>query len=354
MSDGSGKTMIAKDALETFAAALLEAGGFRPDYARQTAELLVWANLRGAESHGVLRIPRYVEMVEQGIVNGRAEPKFARQFGAIAVIEGDRVPGASGMIMTSDHAVALAGQFGIGLCSIMHTSHAGAVGYFAERVTRSGKIGLVMSASKPLMVYHGSRTEGVSTNPLAIGVPADDPDRPILLDMSTAAVALGKILAAKDAGKPIPQDWAVDANGVATTDPAKVKAVLPMAGPKGSGLSLMIEILVSVLGGNPLISRALLEKQDAGFNGLVVAIDPMAFGLEKAFGDEVEQLAHAIRSLPPADDAEQIWLPGERGYKESLGRLARGIPIAPGTVDRLIKEAGKRQVPVPDEFHGHH
>lgn len=350
MSEGSGKKVIGKQALEDFAIALLEASGFRSDYARQTAELLVWANLRGADSHGILRIPRYIEMVEQGIVNGRAEPKFTRQFGAIAVLDGDRVPGASGMVMASDKAVQLAGQFGIGLCSIMHTSHAGAVGYYAERATRAGKIGLIMSASKPLMIYHGSRAEGVSTNPLAIGVPTEDPDRPILLDMSTAAVALGKIMAAKDTGVSIPEDWGVDANGVATTDPAKVQAVLPMAGPKGSGLSLMIEILVSLLGGNPLISRALVEKRDAGFNGLVIAIDPKAFGLDKAFENEVEQLADAIRSLPPASASEPIRLPGERGYEESQARLSGGIPIASGSIARLIKEADKRQVQIPNIF----
>lgn len=341
------KKLIDKASLEAFSASLLEAGGFRSDYARQTAELLVWANLRGADSHGVLRIPRYIEMIEQGIVHGRAEPRFSSEFGAIAVIEGDRVPGAAGMTMATDKAVELAQKFGIGLCSILRTSHAGAIGYFAERATKAGKVGLIMSASKPLMIYHGSRAEGVSTNPLSIGVPSGDRDRPILLDMSTAAVALGKIMAARDAGRSIPEGWAVDAEGVATADPAKVRALLPMAGPKGSGLSLMIEILVSVLAGNPLISSALMEKRDAGFNGLAIAIDPKAFASNQMFTDDVGRLADAIRALPPAEGVDQVRLPGEGGFGLAGEREASGIPLVPGTIAKLKEQASKLSIEVP-------
>lgn len=350
MTLSAAKKVVSKEALEAFSAALLEAGGFRPAYARQSAELLVWANLRGAESHGVLRIPRYIEMLELGIVKGDARPELSREFGAVAVIEGDRVPGATGMSMAADKAVALAGTFGIGLCSIVRTSHCGAIGYFTEKVAKAGMIGISMSASKPLMVYHGSRSEGVSTNPLSIAAPSKDASRPIVLDMSTAAVALGKVMAAKDAGKPIPPDWGVDSNGVATTDPAKVKAVLPMAGPKGSGLSLMIEILVSVLGGNPLISAALTAKEGAGFNGLVIAIGPKAFGDAAGFLHDVEQLARAIKSLPPAAGVDQVQLPGERGFEMAERRVKEGIPLASGTVRRLVEEAGRLRVAVPPVF----
>ena len=111
-----------------------------------------------------------------------------------------------------------------------------------------------MTASKPLMIYHGSKAEGVSTNPIAIAAPTADADRPIVLDMSTAAVAAGRISAARDAGASIPLGWGIDRDGRDTTDPAAVKSVLPMAGPKGSGLSLLIEVLASVLVGNPIIA----------------------------------------------------------------------------------------------------
>lgn len=347
MSGANGSVSIPKDALEAFAAALLRAGGFAEEHARRSAELLVWANLRGAESHGVLRIPRYIEMVEQGIVNGDAQPRIAQRFGAVTVIEGDRVPGASGMYAAAETAISLAADHGIGLCSIVRTSHAGAVGYFAEQVARAGMIGIAMSASKPLMIYHGARVEGVSTNPLAIGVPRRDAGRPLLLDMSTAAVALGKIMAAKDAGRAIPPGWGVDVEGAETTDPAKVKAVLPMAGAKGSGLSLMIEVVVSILAGNPIIATALGEKRDAGFNGSVIALDPRTLGAGKRFEDDVERLASAIVALPPAQGVDAVRLPGERGYHLADERLACGIPIAAGTATRLAEEARRWDVALP-------
>ncbi|CAN7668417.1 Ldh family oxidoreductase [Pararhizobium sp. LjRoot255] len=336
---------IDKVSLESFSAALLVAGGFRPEDARKTAELLVWANLRGAESHGVLRIPRYIEMAGHGAINTTAQPVFTRTFGAIATLDADRAPGAVGMQKAIDKAVELAGTHGIGLCSAIRITHAGAIGYFAEKIAERGMIGIAMTASKPLMIYHGARVEGVSTNPLAIAAPTRG--RPLILDMSTAAVALGKIMAAKDAGGSIPADWGVDAAGNATTDPSKVSAVLPMSGPKGSGLSLMIEVLSSVLGGNPLISVALGEKRDAGFNGLVIAINPGVIGDQEHFIDEVEQLARAIKALPPAAGVDDVLLPGERGFAIADARRETGIPLSAGTVKRLAAEAQKYHLDVP-------
>lgn len=350
MSGASETKPISKRALEDFAAVLLQAGGFSEEYARQSAELLVWANMRGADSHGVLRIPRYIEMVELGIVKGRAEPIVSHEFGAICRLDGDLVPGAAGMSMAAKKAIELAGKFGIGLCEISRTSHAGAIGYFAEKIAQAGMIGIVMSASKPLMVYHGARGEGVSTNPIAISAPAGDTGNPLIFDMSTAAVALGKIMAAKDAGHSIPLDWAVNAEGVPTADPTEAKAVLPMAGPKGSGLSLMIEIVVSVLGGNPLISAALSEKKDNGFNGLAIAINPLAFGLSHPVAEDIAALAQAIKALPPAAGVDEVLLPGERGYLTAARRSADGIPIAAGTAKRLSQEGTKLGVAVPAEF----
>ena len=344
------RRIVDSDTLRSFAANLLQAGGFAPHHAAQTADLLVWANLRGADSHGVLRIPRYVEMVELGIINPKAELRFVTDLGPIAVLEADRAPGAAGMILAAEKAIALASKSGLGWCSARNITHAGAVGYYAQMVSRAGMIGIVMTASRPLMVYFGSKAEGVSTNPIAIAAPTENPDRPILLDMSTAAVALGKIMAAKDAGKTIPPGWGVDENGADTTDPKAVKAVLPMAGPKGSGLSLMIEILSSLLIANPIISTALNGSAEAPFNGLVMAIDPSAFGNKAAFAQAMDELCQSIKGLPPASDAEPVLLPGERGFAELDRRKREGIPLASGTLSRLVALAAKQSVPVPSSL----
>jgi ureidoglycolate dehydrogenase (NAD+) len=342
-----GKRIVDSEALRGFSADLLRAGGFVPDHAAQTADLLVWANLRGADSHGVLRIPRYVEMVELGIINPNAEPRLVTDFGAIAVLDADRAPGAVGMVLAADKAVSLATRSGIGWCSAKNVTHAGAVGYYAQKVAQAGMIGIVMTASKPLMIYFGSKAEGVSTNPIAIAAPTARLDRPILLDMSTAAVALGKIMAASDAGKAIPHGWGVDENGADTTDPKAVKAVLPMAGPKGSGLSLMIEILSSVLVTNSIIAPSLNGSTESPFNGLVIAVDPSAFGEKADFTRDIDELCQAIKGLPPASDTGQVFLPGERGYAELDKRMQGGIPLAAGTVSRLVALATKHAVAIP-------
>src|SRR3954471_115585 len=161
--------IVDSNTLRSFSTSLLKAGGFSPDHAAQTAAMLVWANLRGADSHGVLRIPRYVEMVELGLINPAAEPRQVSGKGAVALIDAQRAPGAVAMNIAARTATRLAEVHGIGWCAVRAITHAGAIGYFAEQVTRSGLVAIAMTASKPLMIYHGSKAEGVSTNPIAIG-----------------------------------------------------------------------------------------------------------------------------------------------------------------------------------------
>lgn len=332
----SGQRIVSDHKLTKLANDLLLAGGFSAQQARETADLLVWANLRGIESHGVLRIPRYVEMREQGLINGAAAPRQVAGKGAISVMDADRAPGAQAMNLAASTAVELAETHGIGWCAVRGMTHAGAIGYYAEQVAKRGFVGIAMTASKPLMVYFGAKGEALSTNPLAIAAPTEDAGQPVILDMSTSAVALGKLMAAKDGGRPIPKGWAVDQDGADTTDPVAAKALLPMAGPKGSGLSLMIEILASVMSGNPLISVALQQGGDPGGNGLVAALDPAAFGLSVPLGTAVQELCDAIHALPPAPGTEAVLLPGERGFRTMVTRLRDGIPVATGTLNRLV------------------
>jgi ureidoglycolate dehydrogenase (NAD+) len=348
MSGQDGKKRIPAAALRAFAAELLVSGGFSPSDAAKTADLLVWANARGVASHGVMRIPRYIEMVELSLIKPDAKPHFASTFGATAVLEGGNAPGAVVMSMAMARATELAGKFGIGWCSARNITHAGAVGYFAEEAARSGRIGIAMTASKPLMSYYGAKAEGVSTNPLAIGVPNPLGGNPILLDMSTSAAALGKIMAAKEAGTSIPVGWGVDANGADTTDPKALKFLLPMAGPKGSGLSLMIEVLCSVLVGNPLIARALSGDGKGSFNGLAMSLSIEAFGDVDQFHRDIADLGNAIKALPKADGVSELLLPGERGYVQSAKTEATGIVLAAGTAASLVKTARARSVAVPE------
>lgn len=335
MAAQPNERIVRREPLLRAASDLLAAGGFSAEQATQTAALLVWANLRGIDSHGVLRIPRYVEMCQQGLINAAAAPRIVAGKGAIRVIDADRAPGAQAMTLAATTAVDIAGEHGLGWCAVRAITHAGAIGYYAEQVALRGLVAIVMTASKPLMVYFGAKGEALSTNPIAIAAPTADPARPLILDMSTSAVALGKLMAAKDSGEAIPLGWAVDQDGVDTTDPAAAKALLPMAGPKGSGLSLMIEVLASVMAGHPLIAPALRSGDDRGGNGLVAALDPAAFGTDVSFAGAVQELCDAIKALPPAAGNDLVLLPGERSRNTLQARLEGGIPVAVGTLKRL-------------------
>ena len=339
---------IRSEDLRDFSSRLLEAAGFGKGTADEMADLLVWANLRGVDSHGVLRIPRYVEMLDLGLLNADFDIVEAHRSGAVCVLDADRAPGATAMNRAVRTASALAEASGLGWCGVRNTSHAGAIGYFVQKLTHEGKVGIAMTASKPLMSYHGAKGEALSSNPLAIGIPQPGGRPAIILDMSTASVALGKVMAARDANRSIPPGWAVDADGADTTDPHKVAALLPMAGAKGSGLSLMIEILCSLLVANPSIAPVLSGGKSGGFNGMVLAVDPGAFGDRALFLQHVAELADAIHRLEPAVAAERVLLPGERGRMTEERRREQGIPLAEGTLAKLAALAGKLDVTLPD------
>lgn len=323
--------------LQRYAAALLAGSGFGRKQAEETAELLVWANARGVDSHGVLRIPRYVEMVEAGTIKPDAVPEVVEHKGAISVLEASRAPGATAMIAAIEEAVAQASKFGVAWCAARNITHAGAIGYYALRAAAKGYVGIVMTASVPLMAYQGSRGSVVSTNPLAIAVPSTGD--PIVLDMSTANVALGKVMAAKDAGKSIPPDWGVNAQGQPTTDPKQVATLTPLGGAKGSGLSLMIEIMVSVLVNNPVIAPALRGHGSGRMNGLAIAVKIDALSASDHFAQQVAELARALKAVPLATGTSSILMPGERGFAEAAARETGGIPLPRGTVERLARLA---------------
>jgi ureidoglycolate dehydrogenase (NAD+) len=244
MPSNAGSHVISSADLERFARALFVAAGVAPAMADAWAKSLVWANLRGVDSHGVLRIPGYIERLKSKAINPAPDMRVEKRAGALAVLEADRAPGAVAMTVAMAEAIARAREAHIGWCAARNITHAGAVGYFALQAANAGMAGIDMSASGPMMAYHGAKVAGVSSNPLAIAFPAKD-RQPLLLDMSTSTVAMGKVMSARDAGRDIPLGWGLDAEGRDTTDPGKLATLLPLGGPKGSGLSFMIECLAA-------------------------------------------------------------------------------------------------------------
>jgi ureidoglycolate dehydrogenase (NAD+) len=334
--------------LRDFATAILHAAGVERALADEWAKVLVWANLRGHDSHGVLRIPRYLDLLRRNAINATPDMRIERRAGAIVVLEADLAPGAVAMSRAMKEAIACARSVHVGWCAARNITHAGAIGYFARQAAEAGMAGIVMTASGPMMAYHGARVSGVSTNPLAIAVPGKT--RSFLLDMSTSNVAMGKILDARDKGAAVPAGWGLDAAGRDTTDPHEITTLLPLGGPKGSGLSLMIECLASLAIENPLIAPALADRNSTDspvLNGVAIAVDLAALGNADAFMNEVEQLGAAIQKLPRADGVDRILLPGERGDRIHQERKAAGVLIPKGTWSRLLAAAATVGVKAP-------
>jgi ureidoglycolate dehydrogenase (NAD+) len=340
---------IGKAELQEFAAAIFVAAGVAPALSDEWARVLVWANLRGVDSHGVLRIPRYLDLIARQAINPRPTMRIERRVGAITVLDADRAPGAIAMARAMDEAITRARELHIGWCAARNITHAGAIGYFALQAAHAGMAGIAMTASGPLMAYHGARVPGVSSNPLAIAIPAKS-HPPFVIDMSTATVAYGKILSARDAGVEVPLGWGVDAEGRDTTDPKQIATLLPLGGPKGSGLSFMIECLCSLAVSNPRVAPALLDEgglESPLLNGVALAIDLAAMGDLESFRREADRLGDAIAGLPRAEGADAILLPGERGDAILAERSVTGIPIPQGTWKRLAAAAAKLGVRPP-------
>ena len=348
MTAAPAPVVIEADRLRDLATSVFARAGMPTDHARTIADVLVWANLRGMDSHGVIRIPRYLEFIAAGDMSAAPRLRIAGETAASVLLEADRAAGPVAMTAAMDHAIAKARTAGIGFAVVRATTHTGAVGYYTTRAAEAGMAGLAISASWPNMAYHGARAAGASTNPISIAVPGDP--EPVVLDMGTGIVSMGKLLQARKTGTPIPAGWALDAQGNPTTDPKTATIPLPLGGAKGSGLSLMIELITSLLVANPLLAET-LEGTAKGKrhrqNGAAIAIDIARFGDLAAYRREVARLGRALKALPRDPEVGEILLPGERGHAIRAKRARDGIPLPAPIATELAALAAKLGVPCP-------
>jgi ureidoglycolate dehydrogenase (NAD+) len=340
---------FAKEDLQRFTQDVFMKLGVSAAHAEVWARVLVWANLRGVDSHGLLRLPIYVAALTDGSINPAPKINIDPLKGAISKLDADGGPGPVAMDLAMETAISKAKQFNLGWCAVHNMTHAGAVGYFALQAADAGFAGIVMTASQPMMAYAGSTSSAVSTNPIAIAVPGQD-HPPLLLDMSTSTVGMGKVYQAQDSGQTIPDNWGFDRNGQPTTNPNAVTVLSPLGGAKGSGLSLMIECLTSLAVNNPLIEPVLRQGHllnGRPINGMAMVVDVGMFGDMATYRAEVDALSKEITNLPKAEGVDKIYAPGERGDEIKAERETNGIPLPQGTLDRLQPVAEKLAVEMP-------
>lgn len=345
---------VTEQALQGFAAQLFEARGLPARDAELIARVLVWSNLRGVDSHGVLRIPGYLTRIDNGLNNPRPDVRVTTDLAAAAVLDADRAFGQVALDRAMAVAIEKAQSGGIGLCLIRRTTHMGAVGYFTLDAAAQGMAGIAVAVSRPNMAYPGARSAGIATSPIAISVPGAR-HAPLMLDMATATASMGKIVLARDSGTALGDGWAVDADGNPTTDAARAAIPTALGGHKGAGLSLMFECLTSLMVGNPLIAPFIEGAPDGRQhmqNGLTIAIDIEKFTDLPSYAREVDRLAASLKTLPRADGVGEIMVPGERGDRVLEERRADGIPLAAGTWRRLEEVATPLGVDMPRSISG--
>ncbi len=340
---------VSSDDLAAFAAAVFESAGVSAEHAAAMSEVLVWASVRGVDSHGATRIAPYVGLLRSGIANPQPHIEVRTSLPGVAVLEADRAPGPVALTKAADLAVTMSESAGVASVGVRRTVHTGAIGYYTNRIAQAGLVGIAFVAGMPNMAYTGAKGKAVATSPLSIAVPSERRSA-VLLDMATATMALGKIRGHKASGTPLPEGAAATADGTPTTDPDLATMPLPLGGAKGSGMSLAFELITSVLVGEPIVEAFHTDPQ-AGRkhrqNALIIALSPAAFGDSQDFMAHVDATVDALKTLPNADGAEGIFVPGERSSAIAADRAISGVPVSPKLWDTLSEVASELGVPLP-------
>ena len=321
--------------------------GLPPEDAAKVAELMLEADLVGADAHGVFRLPQYIDRLKRGSTNPRPNIKVERSAPATALIDGDNGMGHLVVSRAAETAVELARECGVAWVGMHRSNHAGAAGVYAALPLKADMIGLYAAvANANHMPVAGGAELLLGTNPLAIAIPAGE-EPPLVLDIATSVVSYGTIKNHRLQNIPLQPNWMVDPKtGEAVIDPQKSGGalLLPMGGYKGAGLALMLGLMAGTLNG------ALFGRDCVDFNAepgkvtntgqFVLALDPARFQPLDKFKAEVDRHMRDLRASKPLP-GETVRLPGEQRAQRRADRLAKGLPMAPELLDQLDKLAAE-------------
>ena len=326
---------VAAAEVEAFIARALRAAGLPEGDAAAVAGLMTLADLSGADGHGVFRLPQYVQRLQAGGMKARPEIRVERETAATALVNGDDAMGHLVMKFCAERAVAKAREAGIAWVGAHHSNHAGPAMLYAEMGLPHDMIGLYSAvASANHMPPWGGLALLLGTNPLAVALPAGE-EPPVVLDMATTVAAYGKVKIARQRGEQMPEGWMIDREGRPLTDPNRADEglLLPIGGPKGYGLAVVLGLLAGTLNGAAMGSEVVDFNADSATSTntgqFVCMIDIAAFGEPADFKRRVDALARELRASPTLPGAEPVRLPGERSQRLRAERRRDGVPIPP-------------------------
>jgi LDH2 family malate/lactate/ureidoglycolate dehydrogenase len=340
---------IAAEPLQAFVVRAFEAVGLPASDAGAVAALMVAADLRGSDTHGVIRLPLYVRRIRAGGINPHPNIRVVSERAAAALVDGDNGMGHLVMRFAAETAIAKAKSSGVAWVGARMSNHAGPAALYATMPLAHDMIGLYLAVggANHLPPWGGSEML-LGTNPIAIAVPALE-EPPVVLDMAPTVAAFGKVRLKAQRNEPMPVGWMIDREGKPLTDARRADEgyLLPIGEYKGYGLSLMIGLLAGTLN-RAAFGRDVVEMgKDAGAAGntghAIVAISIDAFSPPETFKRQVDTVVRDIRGSARLPGVERIFLPGEQSSDKARDRAANGVPMPKplrDSLDAVARELG--------------
>ncbi|KAK1716392.1 malate/L-lactate dehydrogenase [Colletotrichum lupini] len=344
MADESQKIPVAASEARRLVEDILKGNGVPEENSKIVARCLVAADLRGVDTHGMNRIPSYMERVRQGVLNATAQPELKQVTPVVAHVDGKNGFGFVAAEMGMAAAIESAKTFGIGMASVSHSNHFGMSAWVVQQALDADMMSLVFTNSSPALPAWGGQSKLMGVSPIACGAPGKD--KPFILDMAPSVAARGKIYKAKRRGEKIPLDWALDAEGRPTDDPTAALGgvMLPMGGPKGSALAIMMDVFSGVFSGSAFaghVTNPYDPSKPADVGHFLVAIKPDLFMSLDDFRERMDYLYQRVVGSDKAAGVDRIYFPGEIEQLQQQEREKTGIPLVQAEIDALNEEAAK-------------
>jgi LDH2 family malate/lactate/ureidoglycolate dehydrogenase len=347
VKSGASPPLVEIAILIKFMSRALAAAGIPPEDAKQVAALMAEADARGGDAHGVFRLPQYVKQIQSGAVNPRPNIRIVTSQAGTALVDGDNALGHLVMIRTTELAIEKARECGVAWVGTRHSNHAGPAQLYPRMIAAQDMIGLYFCVGNTNLVPPWGGTEVLlSTNPIAIAVPASR--HPVIsLDMATTNTAFGKIRLKAQRGEPMPEGWMIDRQGKPLTDPKRASEgfLLPIGGPKGYGLALMIGLLAGTMNGGAfgrdVVDYTVDSKTPSNTGQSIVAVNIAAFAEVQSFKEQVDEVWDVMKSSPTLPGVDEVRLPGEHSEQIYRERMAHGVPLSE-TQRKVLDELADR------------
>lgn len=334
----SGEIELKREKYTKLVTEILTAIGVPKEHALIQMDAFLDADLSGVTTHGVFRLPRYVEQIKHGYINPNPNINIIKKGSIIQVIDGDHGLGAVVSYYAMKEAVKRSEDHGMGVVAVRKSNHFGTASFFAEMASRKNKIGFVITNASPAIAPTGSLKPIIGNNPWSISVPSNL-GYPITLDLANSIVAKGKMRIAIEKGEKIPFDWALNAKGEPTDDPLEALkgVILPIGDYKGYGISFMFEILAGVLAGAEFGEGmgSLDENRQRNVGHLFFSINIEEFMELEEFKSRLDVLVTSVKNAPKINEDQEIYVPGEKGWKKKQEQNAASVTISENTYTKI-------------------